>query len=105
VECLIDALRLSRASGVAIENLAGMTLRSGPPPFEHRARSAGGGTPRPILRIASAPRDSVPNQNGRLALAAVLDALHRQLFAAAWHAAQGRPIRVRGDGASLDRCP
>ena len=37
VERLIDALRLSRASGVAIENLAGEMLKSSPPPFKYHA--------------------------------------------------------------------
>jgi len=50
VERLIDALRLSRASGVAIEKLAGMMSKSWPFPFSHRARSAGRGRHRQTLR-------------------------------------------------------
>ena len=41
VERLIDALRLSRASGVAIENLAGDEVEKLAAPFIHHAPSAG----------------------------------------------------------------
>ena len=41
VERLIDALRLSRASGVAIENLAGDEVEKLAAPFIHDAPSAG----------------------------------------------------------------
>jgi DNA-binding XRE family transcriptional regulator len=41
VERLIDALRLSRASGVAIENLAGDDVEKLAAPFIHHAPSAG----------------------------------------------------------------
>jgi hypothetical protein len=34
-------------------------LKSWPPPFEHRARSAGGGRPHPILRVSSSRRDRI----------------------------------------------
>ena len=60
VERLIDALRLSRASGVAIENLAGDDVEKLAPPFEHRARSAVGGRPRPILRGSLTMSDKLP---------------------------------------------
>ena len=38
----IDALRLSRASGVAIENLAAEDVEKLAAPFKHRAQNAGG---------------------------------------------------------------
>jgi hypothetical protein len=59
VERLIDALSLSRASGVAIENLAEDDIAKLAAPFEHRTQSAVGERSHPILRVASAARYSV----------------------------------------------
>lgn len=52
VERLIDALRLSRASGVAIENLGGDDVEKLAPLFKYHARSAGRGRPPLILPSA-----------------------------------------------------
>jgi len=57
VERLIDALRMSRAPGVAIENLAGDDVEKLAAPFGYRARSAAGEGPHPMLRIPSSPRN------------------------------------------------
>ena len=53
VERLIDALRLSRASGLAVENLAGDDSESWLPRLKLRTRSAGEGRSHPILQIAT----------------------------------------------------
>ena len=53
VERLIDALRLSRASGVAIENLAGDDVEKLAPLFELLGQSAGEGRSHLILQLAS----------------------------------------------------
>jgi len=57
VERLIDALRLSRASGVAIENLAGDDVEKLAAPLKHHVQSAGRKRHHPILRVSNSRRD------------------------------------------------
>jgi hypothetical protein len=58
VERLIDALRLSRTSGVAIENLADDVEKLATA-FKPHAENAEGGKPQPLLPVLSSLRDSV----------------------------------------------
>ena len=57
VERLIDALRLSRASGVAIENLAGDDVEKLAAPVQIPRPKRRGEGPHPMLRVSSSRRD------------------------------------------------